>query len=47
MWEASVFVEGLLCLQEVSALGWMTKESSINFWEGKNFLPSSKHTDNL
>jgi hypothetical protein len=36
MWEASVLVQ-LLALQEGSAVGWMTKESSINFRQGKSF----------
>jgi hypothetical protein len=31
--EVSVLVEELLALQEVSSVGWMTKESSINFWQ--------------
>jgi len=32
MWEASVLVEQLLALQESLAMGWKTKESSIDFW---------------
>jgi hypothetical protein len=47
MWDVSVLVGQLLALQEGSAVGWMTKETSINFWEGKRFLSSSKHPDNL
>jgi hypothetical protein len=47
MWEASVLLGQLLALQEGSAVGWMTKESSISFWEGKSFLSSSKHPDSL
>jgi len=38
MWEASV----LVAVQEGSAVGWMTKESSINFWQGKSFLSFSE-----
>jgi hypothetical protein len=34
MWAAAVLVGQLLALQEGSAVGWMTKESSIN----SNFL---------
>jgi len=34
MWEASVLAGHLLALQEGSAVGLMTKESSINFWKG-------------
>jgi hypothetical protein len=34
MWEASVLAEHLLNLLECSAVGSMTKESSINFWQG-------------
>jgi hypothetical protein len=47
MWEASVLVGQLLALQEGSLVIWMTKESSINFGQGKSFHPSSKHPDNL
>lgn len=36
MWEACVLVQ-LLALQEDSAVGWITKESSINLWQGKAF----------
>jgi len=36
IWEASVLVGQLLALQEGSALGWMAKESSISFWQGKS-----------
>jgi hypothetical protein len=34
MWESSVLAGHLLALQESSAVGLMTKESSINFWQG-------------
>jgi hypothetical protein len=37
----------LLALEEGSAVGWLTKESSINFRQGKSFLSSSKHPDDL
>jgi len=37
MWEASVLVGQLLALQEGIAVGWMTKESSISFWQGRVF----------
>jgi hypothetical protein len=37
MWEATVLVRQLLALQEGNAVGWMTKESSINFKSGKVF----------
>jgi hypothetical protein len=37
-WEAPV----LIAVQEGNAVGWMTKESSINFWQEKGFLSSSK-----
>jgi hypothetical protein len=47
MWEASVLVGQLLLLQEGSAVGWMSKESPINCRQGKSFLSSSKHADNL
>jgi hypothetical protein len=47
MWEASVFVGKLFSLQEVSAVGWMTSESSINVRQGKIFLSFSKHPDKL
>jgi hypothetical protein len=47
MWEAPVLVGQLLALQEGSAVGWMTKESSISFRQGKSVLSSSKHPDNL
>jgi hypothetical protein len=36
MWEACVLVQ-LLALQEGSAVGWITKELSINMWKGKAF----------
>jgi len=36
-WEASVLVGQLLALQESVAMGWMTKESSTNLWQGKDF----------
>jgi hypothetical protein len=42
MWEASLPVGQLLVVQEDSAVGWMTKESSINFWQGKSFLSFSE-----
>jgi hypothetical protein len=32
MWEVSVLVGQLVALQEGIAVGWMTKELSINFW---------------
>jgi hypothetical protein len=35
MWEGSVLVGQLLALPEGSAVGWMTKEISINFWQKK------------
>jgi hypothetical protein len=38
MWNTSVFVEHMHALQEDSAVGWMTKESLINFWQGKFFF---------
>jgi hypothetical protein len=41
MWEASLLVRQLLAVQEGNALGWTAKESSINFRQGKSFLPSS------
>jgi hypothetical protein len=47
MWETSVFVRQLLALQKNNAVGWVTKESSINFRQERNFLSSSKHPDNL
>jgi hypothetical protein len=31
MWEASVLVAQLVALEEGSAVGWMTRESSIIF----------------
>jgi len=34
MWETSVLAGHLLALQEGSAVGLMTKESSISFWQG-------------
>jgi hypothetical protein len=37
MWEVSVFFGQLLALQEGMAVGWMTKESSISFWNGQVF----------
>jgi hypothetical protein len=39
---ASVLVGQVLALQEGSAVGWMTKESSINVRQGKSFVSSSK-----
>jgi hypothetical protein len=47
MWEASVLVGQLLALQAGSSVGWITKESSISFRQGKNFLSLSEHPDNL
>jgi hypothetical protein len=47
MWEASVLVRQLLGLQEVNAVGWMTKGSSVSFRQGKSLLSSSKHPDNI
>jgi hypothetical protein len=47
MWEAPVFAGQLLALQEGDAVDWMTKESSINFRQGKGLVSSSKHPDNL
>jgi hypothetical protein len=41
MWEATVLVRQLFALQEGNAVGWMTKESSINFKQWKSFLSSS------
>jgi hypothetical protein len=38
MEEASVFVRHLLALLESSAVDWVTKELSINFWEVKVFF---------
>jgi len=32
MWEVYVFFRQVLALQEGSAIGWMIKELSINFW---------------
>jgi hypothetical protein len=46
IWEASVLVGQLLDLQGGSAVGWVAKELSINFKQGKSFLLSSKHPDN-
>jgi hypothetical protein len=37
IWEASVLIGQLLALQEDNAAGWMTKESPINFRQGKSF----------
>jgi hypothetical protein len=34
MWESSALAGHLLALQERSAVGLMTKESSIRFWQG-------------
>jgi hypothetical protein len=34
MWEDFVLVGQLLAVQAYSAVGWMTKESSISFWQG-------------
>jgi hypothetical protein len=45
--EASVLVGQLLALQEGSAVGWMTKGSSIGFRQGKIFLLCAKHPDKL
>jgi hypothetical protein len=45
MWEACVLVVQLFALQEGSAVGCMTKESSIIFWQGKH--SSSEHPDDL
>ena len=47
MCEAAVLVGQLLALQEGSAVGWMTKESSINVRQGKSFVSSSNHPDNV
>jgi hypothetical protein len=47
MCDASVLVGQLLALQEGSAVGWMTKESSIKFWHVRSFLSSSKYPNNL
>jgi hypothetical protein len=46
MWQASPLVGQLLALQESSAVVWMTKESSINFREGKtsSYLQSTRAT---
>jgi hypothetical protein len=35
--EAAVFVGHLLALQESSAMDWVTKELTINFWKVKVF----------
>ena len=35
--KASIFVGHLLALQESSAMDWVTKELSINFWKVKIF----------
>ena len=37
IWDSSVLVAQLLALQEGRAVGWMNKESSINFGQG-NFV---------
>jgi hypothetical protein len=37
MWKASVPVGQLLVLQEGGAVGWMMKELSITFWQGRAF----------
>ena len=37
MEESSVFVGHLLALQESSAMNWVTKELSMNFWKVKVF----------
>jgi len=37
MEESSVFVGHLLVLQESSAMDWVTKELSINFWKVEVF----------
>jgi hypothetical protein len=37
MWEACAVVVQLLALQEGSAVGWITKESPINLWQGRVF----------
>jgi hypothetical protein len=34
MWDSSVLLWQLLALQEGNAVGWMNKESSINFRQG-------------
>jgi hypothetical protein len=34
MWK-SIVVGKLFVLHEGSVVGWMTKESSINYWQGK------------
>jgi hypothetical protein len=40
MWESSAPLGRLLALQEGSAVGWMMKELSISFRQGKSFLSS-------
>jgi hypothetical protein len=47
MAEGPVFFGQLLALQGDGTVGWMTKELSINMRQGKSFLSSSKHPDNL
>jgi len=48
MWEASVMVGQLLAVQAYSAVGWMTKESSISFWqEGVFFRFQSEYIFSL
>jgi hypothetical protein len=37
MWEASLLFRQVLALQEGNAVGWVTKESSNNFRQGKVF----------
>jgi hypothetical protein len=37
MWEGYVLVGQLLALQDGSAVGWIIKQSSINFWQAKAF----------
>jgi hypothetical protein len=44
MWKSTV-VGNLFVLHEGSVVGWMTKESSINYWQGKVSLSSTKHSD--
>jgi hypothetical protein len=46
-WEAAALVGQLFVSQEGNAVGWMTKESSTNFRQGKSFLLSSNHPDNV
>jgi hypothetical protein len=37
IWEASILGGHLLALQERNDVAWMTKASSISFWQGKVF----------